>query len=40
MGGTVRFTGTATDDEGIEGVYLQFDMDGDGVVYENGENIE
>ena len=38
MGGTVRFTGTATDDEGIEGVYLQFDMDGDG-EYENGENI-
>ncbi|MCI7798465.1 MAG: Ig-like domain repeat protein, partial [Spirochaetia bacterium] len=38
MGGTVRFTGTATDDEGIEGVYLQFDMDGDG-IYENGENI-
>lgn len=39
MGGTVRFTGTATDDEGIEGVYLQFDMDGDG-EYENGKNIE
>lgn len=38
MGGTVRFTGTATDDEGIEGVYLQFDMDGDG-EYENGKNI-
>ena len=38
MGGTVRFTGTATDDEGIHGVYLQFDMDGDG-EYENGENI-
>ena len=38
MGGTVRFTGTATDDEGIQGVYLQFDMDGNG-VYENGENI-
>ena len=38
MGGTVRFTGTATDDEGIEGVYLQFDMDGDG-IYENGENV-
>ena len=38
MGGTVRFTGTATDDEGIEGVYLQFDMDGDG-EYENGKDI-
>lgn len=38
MGGTVRFTGTAEDDEGIEGVYLQFDMNGDG-IYENGENI-
>ena len=38
MGGTVRFTGTAEDDEGIEGVYLQFDMNGDG-IFENGENI-
>ena len=38
MGGTVRFTGTAEDDEGIEGVYLQFDMNGDG-EYENGKNI-
>ena len=38
MGGTVRFTGTAEDDEGIEGVYLQFDMNSDG-IYENGENI-
>ena len=38
MGGTVRFTGTAEDDEGIEGVYLQFDMNGDG-IYENGKNI-
>ncbi|MGN0722961.1 MAG: hypothetical protein ACI4LT_03020 [Treponema sp.] len=38
MGGTVRFTGTAEDDEGIEGVYLQFDMNGD-EIYENGENI-
>ena len=38
MGGTVRFTGTAEDDEGIAGVYLQFDMNGDG-IFENGENI-
>lgn len=38
MGGTVRFTGTAEDDEGIEGVYLQFDMNGDR-IYENGKNI-
>ena len=40
MGGTIRFTGTATDDaEGIDSVYLQFDMDGDG-VYENGKNVD
>ncbi len=35
MGGTIRFTGTAEDNEGIEAVYLQFDMDGDG-TFENG----
>lgn len=39
MGGTIRFTGTAEDDEGIQGVYLQFDMDGDG-IYENGIGVE
>lgn len=39
MGGTIRFTGTAEDDEGIQAVYLQFDMDGDG-IYENGVNVE
>lgn len=38
MGGTARFQGTASDNEGIEGVYLQFDMDGDG-TFENGEGI-
>lgn len=38
MGGTARFQGTASDNEGIEGVYLQFDMNGDG-VWENGEGI-
>mgnify|MGYP004439533455 FL=1 len=36
---TIRFTGTAEDDEGIQAVYLQFDMDGDG-IYENGVNVE
>ena len=44
MGGTIRFTGTAEDDEGIQGVYLQFDMDGDGIyengIYENGIGVE
>lgn len=35
LGGTVRFAGTASDNEGIEAVYLQFDMDGDG-IFENG----
>ena len=39
IGGTIRFTGTAEDDEGIQAVYLQFDMDGDG-IYENGVNVE
>ncbi len=39
MGGTIRFTGTAEDDEGIQAVYIQFDMDGDG-KFENGEGIE
>lgn len=37
MGGTIRFTGTAEDNEGVEAVYLQFDMDGDG-EFENGLN--
>ena len=41
MGGTVRITGIAergsgcTSEESVEGVYLQFDMDGDG-TFENG----
>lgn len=39
IGGTIRFTGTAEDDEGIQAVYLQFDMDGDG-IYENGVNVD
>lgn len=39
IGGTIRFTGTAEDDEGIQAVYLQFDMNGDG-IYENGVNVE
>lgn len=39
MGGTIRFTGTAEDDEGVQAVYLQFDMDGDG-VYENGVGVD
>lgn len=39
IGGTIRFTGTAEDDEGIQAVYLQFDMDGDG-SYENGVDVD
>ena len=35
LGGTIRFSGTAIDDEGIEGVYLQFDMNNDG-EWDNG----
>lgn len=35
LGGTIRFSGTAIDDEGIAGVYLQFDMDNDG-EWDNG----
>ena len=35
LGGTVRFAGIASDNEGIEAVYLQFDMDGDD-EFENG----
>ncbi|MBO5137176.1 MAG: hypothetical protein J6B81_01570 [Spirochaetaceae bacterium] len=35
MGGTIRITGTADDNEGIDSVWLQFDMDGDG-TFENG----
>lgn len=35
LGGTVRFAGSSSDNEGIDSVYLQFDMDGDG-EYENG----
>ena len=38
MGGVARFQGSANDNEGIEGVYLQFDMNGDG-IWENGEGI-
>ena len=30
LGGTVSFTGSASDNEGIDSVWLQFDMDGDG----------
>ena len=30
LGKKVRFTGSASDNEGIDSVYLQFDMDGDG----------
>ena len=35
LGGTIRFSGTAIDDEGIAGVYLQFDMNNDG-EWDNG----
>ena len=35
MGSTVRFSGSAEDNEGIDSVWLQFDMNGDG-VFENG----
>ncbi len=40
LGGTIRFNGTAEDgnNEGISAVYLQFDMNGDG-VFENGKDI-
>lgn len=38
MGGNARFQGYASDNEGIEGVYLQFDMDGNG-TWENGEGV-
>lgn len=38
MGGTARFQGTASDNEGIAGVYLQFDFNDDG-IYENGEDV-
>lgn len=37
-GGKLKISGTASDDVGIKAVYLQFDMDGDG-VYENGEGV-
>lgn len=37
LGGTIRFMGNASDNEGVDAVYLQFDMDGDG-VFENGFN--
>lgn len=30
LGGNVRFSGSATDNEGIDSVYLQFDFDGSG----------
>lgn len=39
MGGTIRFSGSAEDDEGIQSVYLQFDMDGDG-KFENGAGVD
>lgn len=39
MGGTIRFSGSAEDDEGIRAVYLQFDMDGDG-KFENGAGVD
>lgn len=39
MGGTIRFSGSAEDDEGIQAVYLQFDMDGDG-KFENGAGVD
>ncbi len=35
LGGTIRFAGTASDNEGIDSVYLQFDLDGD-ETFENG----
>ena len=35
MGGTIRITGSAEDNEGVDSVWLQFDMDGDG-IFENG----
>ena len=38
LGKKVRFTGSASDNEGIDSVYLQFDMDGDG-NFENGSGI-
>ena len=38
LGKKVRFTGSASDNEGIDSVYLQFDMDGDG-TFENGNGI-
>ena len=37
-GGKLKISGTASDDVGIKAVYLQFDMNGDG-VYENGDGI-
>lgn len=39
MGGTIRFSGSAEDDEGIQAVYLRFDMDGDG-KFENGAGVD
>ena len=38
-GGTIKISGSASDNEGILGVYLQFDLDGDG-IYENGTNVD
>ncbi len=35
LGGTIRFAGTASDNEGIDSVYLQFDLDGD-ETFQNG----
>ena len=35
LGGNVRFSGSATDNEGIDSVYLQFDFDGSGTFNTN-----
>lgn len=37
MGGTVRINGSAEDNEGIDSVWLQFDMDGDGEFGDEGD---
>ena len=39
MGGTVRIQGSASDNEGVDSVWLQFDFNNDG-EYENGNEIE
>lgn len=35
LGGSIRISGSATDNESVSGVYLQFDMNGDG-IWDNG----